>query len=153
MRCVDADRFGPMWQHADEGASLRAMTVQNVRIESAGDRMKMAKRQDIGRPGLPMNRDAMNTEGQARSDLCECRISPFAAGQAVCKDSHMMAKIGLAVREVDNMSEDAADRGTDGMQNSKRLVWRRGQAKLASLRGGVVISPAVSGRADLTAGW
>ena len=51
-------------------------------------------------------------------------VGALAAGQAVGDDADMMAAIGLAVGEVEDVAEDAADRRAHRVQDTKRLVGR-----------------------------
>ena len=47
---------------------------------------------------------------------------PFAAGKAVGDDADMMAAVGLAVGEVEDVTEDSADRRANRVQDTKRLI-------------------------------
>ena len=87
------------------------MAVQHVRLQLlAPARMNLRPDQDVGRLRLAMDREAMDAERKARSDLGERGFGAFAAGQAVGDDADLVAAIDLAVGEVEDVAEDAADR-------------------------------------------
>ena len=64
----------------------------------------------------------MDAELEARGDFRQRLLGAFAAGEAVGDDADMMAAIGLAVGEIEDMPEDAADRRARGVQDPKRLT-------------------------------
>ena len=53
------------------------------------------------------------------------RLRAFAAGQAVGDDADLMAAVDLAVGEVEDVTENAADRRAHRVQDTKRPVGRR----------------------------
>ena len=59
----------------------------------------------------------MHAERKARGDLGQRRVGAFAAGQAVGDDADLMAAIGLAVGEVEDVTEDAAHRRAHRVQD------------------------------------
>ena len=71
---------------------------------------------------LAANGRAVNAELEARRDFRQRLLGAFAAGEAVGDDADMMAAIGLAVGEIEDMAEDAADRRARGVQDAKRLT-------------------------------
>ena len=91
-----------------------------------------------------MNGEAMNAELETRRDLRQRRFGAFAAGQAVGDDADMVAAVGLAVGEVEDMTEDSADRRAHRVQDTKRLIWisRHGQNQRSPTR---TVSPGPSG--------
>jgi len=68
----------------------------------------------------------MHAERQPRRKLRQRLVRALAAGEAVGENSDVMATIDLAVGEVEDVAEDAADGRTHGVQDSKRLVGRGG---------------------------
>lgn len=58
----------------------------------------------------------MNAELEARGDFRQRLLGAFAAGEAVGDDADVMAAIGLAVGEIEDMAENAADRRARGVQ-------------------------------------
>ena len=64
----------------------------------------------------------MNAELEARGDFRQRLLGAFAAGEAVGDDADMMAAVGLAVGEIEDMAENAADRRARGVQDPKRLT-------------------------------
>jgi hypothetical protein len=68
----------------------------------------------------------MDAKLQARRDLGQCCRGAFAAGEAVGDQADLMAAVGLAIGEVQDMTEDAADRRAHRVQDTKWLFWNRG---------------------------
>ena len=96
---------------------------------------------------LAANGEAMDAEFEARRDLRQRRLGAFAAGEAVGDDADVMAAIGLAVGEVEDVTEDSADRRAHRVQDAKRLIWNRGhdQNQRSPTR---TVSPGPSGGAE-----
>ena len=69
-----------------------------------------------------VNGEAMNAELEARRDLRQRRLGAFAAGQAVGNDADVVAAVGLAVGEIEDVAEDSADRRAHRVQDTKRLI-------------------------------
>ena len=68
----------------------------------------------------------MNAELEARRDFRQRLLGAFAAGQAVGDDADMVAAVGLAVGEIEDMAEDAADGRARRVQDAKRLAFDNG---------------------------
>ncbi len=66
----------------------------------------------------------MHAEREARRDLGKRRVGALAAGQAVGDDPDLMAAVGLAVGEIDDVAENAAHRRAHRVQDSERSIWR-----------------------------
>ena len=64
----------------------------------------------------------MNAELELGSDFRQRLLGAFAAGEAVSDDADVMAAVGLAVGEIEDMAENAADRRARGVQDPKRLT-------------------------------
>ena len=64
----------------------------------------------------------MNAELETRRDFRQRLLGAFAAGEAVGDDADMVAAIGLAVGEIEDMAEDAADGRARRVQDTKRLT-------------------------------
>jgi hypothetical protein len=64
----------------------------------------------------------MHTELEARSDLLECGVGAFAAGEAVGDNADVMAVVDLSLGEIEDMAEDSTDRRAHRVQDPKRLV-------------------------------
>ena len=68
----------------------------------------------------------MNAELEARGDFRQRLLGAFAPGKAVGDDADVMAAIGLAVGEIEDMAENATDRRARCVQDTKRLtVYQR----------------------------
>jgi uncharacterized protein YjbJ (UPF0337 family) len=63
----------------------------------------------------------MNAELEPGRDPGQRRLSPFAAGKAVGDNPDIVAAVGLTVGEVQDVTEDSADRCPDRVQDTKRL--------------------------------
>ena len=69
-----------------------------------------------------VNGEALNAELEAGGDFLQRRLGAFAAGQAVGDNADMVAALGLSVGEVQDVTEDSADRRAHRVQDTKRLV-------------------------------
>ena len=110
---------------ADEGAGLGAVAVQDVRLQLPDQAHETRPYQNVGGMRLAANGEAMNAELEPRRDLRQRRLGALAAGQAVGDDADVMAAVGLAVGEIEDVTEDAADRRAHRVQDTKRLIWLR----------------------------
>ena len=81
----------------------------------------MSPHQNVGGKRFAPNGQTMNAELEPGRDRRQRRFSPFAAGKAVGDDADMVAAVGLAVGEVQDMTEDSADRCANRVQDTKRL--------------------------------
>ncbi len=122
MRGVDPDPVAGGGAQAHEGAGLGAVAVQHVRLQFADHALESGPDQQVGRQRLAADRRAVNAELEARRDFRQCLLGPFAAGEAVGDDADVMAAIGLAVGEIEDMAENAADRRARRVQDPKRLT-------------------------------
>ena len=95
---------------ANEGAGLGAVAVQHVRLQAPDQAQETRPHQSIAGTRLAANGDAMNAELEARRDFRQRLLGAFAAGEAVGDDADVMAAVGLAVGEIQDMAKDAADR-------------------------------------------
>jgi hypothetical protein len=82
----------------------------------------MGPYQNIGGKRFTPNGQTMNAELEPGRDRGQRRFGPFAAGKAIGDDADMVAAVGLAVGEVEDMTEDSADRRANRVQDTKRLV-------------------------------
>ena len=68
----------------------------------------------------------MHAKLQPRRKFGQRLVRALATGEAVGENPDVMAAINLAIGEVEDMTEDAANGRTHGVQDSERLVGRRG---------------------------
>ena len=122
MRRVDPDPVSGSGPQTHEGAGLGAVAVQHVRFQFADHALESGPHQNIGRQRLAANRRAVNAELEPGSDFRQRLLGAFAAGEAVGDDADVMAAIGLAVGEIEDMAKNAADRRARGVQDAKRLT-------------------------------
>jgi hypothetical protein len=99
--------------------------VQHVGLQFPYHSLESDPHQNVGWERLTANRRAVNAELESRRDFRQRLLGTFAAGEAVGDDADMMAAIGLAVGEIEDMTENAPDRGARGVQNTKRLTFNK----------------------------
>jgi hypothetical protein len=68
----------------------------------------------------------MQAKFQAGCDFRQRLLGALAARQTVRNDADMVAALDLAIREIHDVTENAADRGADSMQDTERLIGRHG---------------------------
>jgi hypothetical protein len=68
----------------------------------------------------------MDAELEAWRDFLKRRLGAFATGPAVGDDADVVAAVGLAVGEVQDVTEDSPDRCAHRVQDTKRLIGSRG---------------------------
>ena len=95
--------------------------------------MRSQTRKSVGRR-FAADREPVHAELQPRRELGQRLVGALAAGEAVGEDADMMAAIDLAVGEVEDVAEDAADRRAHGVQDAKRLVGEGGMIKTSARR-------------------
>ncbi len=78
--------------------------------------------QKVGGMRLAVNGETVNAELEARRDFLQRRLGAFAAGQAVGDNADVVAAVGLSVGEVEDVTEDSADRRAHRVQDTKRLI-------------------------------
>ena len=126
MRRVDANGFAGAALEADERAGLGAVAMQHVRLQFSDQAHEMRPYHSVDRHRLAPDRKAVDAEFQARRDRRQRRFGAFAAGHAVGDDSDVVAAVGLAVGDVEDMAKDTADRRAYRVQDTKRLIWSAG---------------------------
>jgi hypothetical protein len=97
--------------------------MQDVRSQPPDQIFEMRPYQNIGGVGLAVNGKTPNAELEAGRDLGQRRLGAFAAGEAVRDDADMVAAIGLTIGNVEDVTEDSADRRANRVQDTKRLIW------------------------------
>jgi hypothetical protein len=90
-----------------------------------------------------VNGNAMNPKFQLGSEFGQRLLGAFAAGEAVGENADMVAAIGLSMGEIEDVTENPADRRAYRMQNTKRLVRmrRHGQDRCPPTR---MVSPGLT---------
>jgi hypothetical protein len=71
---------------------------------------------------LAANGEAMNPQLQTRRDLGQCCGGAFTAGQAIGNQADVMAALGLAVGQVEDMTEYPTNGCAHRVQDTKRLI-------------------------------
>src|SRR6187551_172141 len=126
MRGVDPDPVAGSGFETHVGAGLGAVTMQHVRLQLADHALEAGPHQKIARQRLTANGGAMNAELELGSDFRQRLFGAFTAGEAVGDDADVMTAVGLAVGEIEDMAENAADRRARGVQDTKRLTVDEG---------------------------
>ena len=71
----------------------------------------------------------MNAKLEPGREFGQCLVGALAACQAVGENADVVATIGLSIGEIEDMTENPADRWAYRMQDTKRLVWLRGHSQ------------------------
>jgi hypothetical protein len=64
----------------------------------------------------------MNAKREPGRDFRQRGLGTLAAGQAVGDNADVVAAVDLAVGEVEDVTEDSADRRANRVQDTKRLI-------------------------------
>src|SRR5262245_22637478 len=129
MRGVDADLVlrGPA--RAKEGTGLGAMTMQNIRLETADHVGQSRPGHEVEQGGFAPDDNAIDAELHARRDLGQRLVGALAAGQAVGDDPDVMALLGLAVGQIKDVPDNAADGSARRVQDAERLAFDDGHGQ------------------------
>jgi hypothetical protein len=68
----------------------------------------------------------VNAKLETGRDLRQRRLGAFAAGEAVGDNADLVATVCLSVGEIQDVTDDSADRSVHRVQDTKRLIWNRG---------------------------
>src|SRR3982074_879927 len=101
---------------------MKAPAVRAAGLQGPHQALESQPCQHVGRTRLAVDRDAMNAELEARRDFRQRLIGAFAAGEAVGDDADVMAAVGLAVGEIQDMTDDAADGSARRVQDTEWLA-------------------------------
>jgi hypothetical protein len=82
----------------------------------------MGPHQNVRGKRFTPNGEAMNAKLEPGRDLRQCCFSAFTSGKTVGDDADVVAAVGLAIGEVEDVTEDSADRRTNRVQDTKRLI-------------------------------
>jgi hypothetical protein len=123
MRRINPDRILCAGVEPDKGAGLGAMAVQDIRFQSPDQTLEARPHQCVGRKRLAANSYAVNAKFETRRDFRQRLVGAFAAGETVGDDADVMAALGLAVGEVEDMTKNPADGRTRCVQDAERLAF------------------------------
>jgi hypothetical protein len=82
--------------------------------------------QDVSRARIAANSETVNAKLETGRDLRQRRVGALAAGEAVGDYADVMAAASLSVGEIQDVTDDSADRRAHRVQDTKRLIWDRG---------------------------
>ena len=122
MRRIDANSLLRTGFQANEGAGLGAVTMQDLRLQPPDQAHEMRPYQDVRWKRLAVDRETVDAKLEAGRNFIQRRLGAFSAGQAVGDDADMMAAVGLSVGEIQDVTEDSADRRAHRVQDTKRLI-------------------------------
>src|SRR5271167_1674258 len=105
------------------------MPMQHIRLHRPDHAHELHPDHEIARPWLAADRNPVHPERQTRRDFGKRLVGALAAGQAVGDNADLVPALGLSVGEIEDMTKNAADRRTHGMQNAKRLNGGRGHVR------------------------
>ena len=71
----------------------------------------------------------MNAKLKLRREFGECFVGTLAASEAVGENADIMTASRLPLGEIEDVTENPADRWAYCMQDTKRLVWLRGHGQ------------------------
>ena len=108
------------------GAALRAMAVEDVRLQAAIGSVEGIERRRVERVRVAPHRHAGDAKREPWPELVEGLGGALAAGRAVAEDADVEAARDLRPGDVDDMAEQAADRRPEDMQDAKRRAEARG---------------------------
>src|SRR3974390_935587 len=109
MRRVDADNLLGFAYHPNEGTGLGAVSVQYIRLEARNQIGEAHPDPKIRGVRLAVDRQTPNAELEARCDLSKRRVGAFTAGEAIGDNADVVARIDLAVGEIENVTKNSAD--------------------------------------------
>ena len=105
----------------DEGAALGAVAVQYVGVECREMTRHLRGSPDVGRAELARHGKPRDAELHLRRDSRERGLGAGAAGRAVADDADLVAARGLAARDIEDVPEDAADRGARDVHDLRAI--------------------------------
>ena len=105
-----------------EGSALGAVAVHDVRPGRGDDLGDVAHRGDIAQADLPLHGNAAQPERKARREGVELRIGGRIGLRG--DDPHLMAPRRLALREIEHMTKQSADRRAQHMKDFQRRGHR-----------------------------
>src|SRR5579883_61346 len=95
------------------------MAMDDVGLETARDRNEFHHRADIADMRAALDGAAMHAETQARLDAGEGGRDIIAAKRAVVEKADFVPALGLLGGEIDDMTEQAAERRAEDMDNAQ----------------------------------
>ncbi len=107
------------------GAALRAVAVEDVRRQAAIGAVEGIERRGVERVRVAPHRHAGDAEREPRPELVEGLGGALAAGRGIAEDADVEAARDLRPGDVDDMAEQAADRGPEDVQDAKRRAEAR----------------------------
>jgi len=122
MRRVDANRVFRASLQANESGGFGPVSMEDVRLQLPGQAHKAQPCQNVRGRWSAADGEAMDAKLETRRDFLERRLGAFATGQAVGDDADVVAAIGLAVGEVQDVTENSTDRCAHRVQDTKRLI-------------------------------
>ena len=114
---IDADGLWRAQRQSCQCGALGAVAVQHVGREKLHSPRNQPQRRQVRRAELAPDRGTLEAELQARRKVGEDRFGARAAGRAVDNQSDAMAALGLAVRHVEHVAKQSAERRPQDMQD------------------------------------
>ncbi len=82
--------------------------------------------QNVRGEGFAANGETMNAKREPGRDRRQRGLGALAAGQAVGDNADVVATVDLPIGEVQDVTEDTADRRAQRVQDTKRLICNHG---------------------------
>src|ERR1700694_3355119 len=114
----------------DEGAGLGAVAMQHVRLQPPDQPRETRPHQNVGGMGLAANGETVNAKLEPGRDFGQCGLGALPPGQAVGDQANVMATVDLSIGEVQDVTEDSADRRAHRVQDTKRLIGNHGHDQI-----------------------
>ena len=148
VRRVGADHGLAAAQRREAGvdAALGAVPVQHVRGDRTGAARHRVQGCEIGHVGVSPHWHPGHAQRQAGSEVGERLRSPLAAGRGVADDPDAVPRRRLEPGEVHHVPEQAADGGTEYVQDAAG----RGVGRAGGHDHGKVLQAAARGRAEVS---
>ena len=126
MRRIDANAAFRTPLQANEGGRFGAVSMQDVRLQPSDQAHETQPCQNVRGKWSAADGEAMDTKLEAWRDFLKRCLGAFATGQAISNNTDEVAARGLAVGEVQDVTEDSTDRRPHRVQDTKRLIGSRG---------------------------
>jgi hypothetical protein len=113
------------------------MAMQDIWLKTLRETLEFGPGHEIERGGFPPDSKTMDTKLHARRDLGQRLLGALASGQIVGDDPDLMAALGLAIGEVEDVTKNAANGCAHRVQDTKRLTldhWHGQAGALTALR-------------------
>jgi hypothetical protein len=100
--------------------------MQHIRLQPLDQAHETRPDQDVGRARIAADGETVNAKLEAGRDLRQRHLGAFAAGEAVGDNADVVPTVCLSIGEIQDVTDDSADRRVHRVQDTKRPIWNRG---------------------------